>query len=347
MGITSLITFFVLMFGSGHRQEEVALNRYPHVGRADARDRILIVAPHVDDEAIAAGGFAFDAVASGAEVYVVFLTAGDCSRMSARILSRSLDPKASHYLSVGRTRIAEASQAMKMLGVPSDHFFVLGYPDGGLKAMVDNPHAVIQSAGTRERSVPYADAMSPGLAYSYENIMQDMQRVLTIARPTTVIAPVSFDGHADHSATATITARSLRAACMQPRRLSYLVHTSPLAKSLLRIPSRALMPPLRMRTMTWETYPLSREVQKAKDALLQSYKSQRPYTYILRSSFVRSNELFFVDEPLPLEVAIPAAMSPAIALRRAPMEPADNAFPCLSPIRIASRQEKIRVPAAC
>ena len=110
---------------------------YPRLAPARRNDRILIVAPHIDDEAISAGGYAVDAIANGAEVYVVYLTAGDCNRFSARLLHRTLEPTASNYLSVGRTRIAEAKEAMKLLGIASDHFFILGYPDRGLRLMVD------------------------------------------------------------------------------------------------------------------------------------------------------------------------------------------------------------------
>src|SRR5438105_3502455 len=128
---------------------------YPRLEPARRNDRILIVAPHIDDEAISAGGYAVDAIANGAEVYVVYLTAGDCNRFSARLLHKTLEPTASNYLSVGKTRIAEAKTAMKILGIPPDHFFVLGYPDRGLRTMVDNPDAVVRSRGTRAHDVPY------------------------------------------------------------------------------------------------------------------------------------------------------------------------------------------------
>ena len=44
----------------------------------------------------------------------------------------------------------------------------------------------------------------------YQNLMADMQRVIAIARPTTVIAPVPFDRHPDHSATAQMTAMRIK-----------------------------------------------------------------------------------------------------------------------------------------
>ena len=132
-----------LMLGTLLRFSPVAAapknTAYPRIDAAARQERILIVAPHIDDEAIGAGGYAIDAIANGAEVYVVYLTAGDCARFSARLMHKTLEPTASNYLSVGRTRIDEAHAAMKLLGVPADHLFVLGYPDRGLRAMVDNP----------------------------------------------------------------------------------------------------------------------------------------------------------------------------------------------------------------
>lgn len=266
--------------------------QYPRLQAAVRQDRILIVAPHIDDESIGAGGYAIDAMANGADVYVVFITAGDCNRFSARLMNKTLGPTASNYLTVGLTRIAEAKKAMELLGIAPDHYFILGYPDRGLRTMVDNPHAVVRSKGTRERSVPYDDAISPGATYSYGNLMADMRHVMAIARPTTVIAPVPFDRHPDHSATAEITDAAIADAHVRASRLGYLVHTGR-PKSLVPLSARALLPPTRMQSFSWVTYALSDDVMQTKNDLLMTYKSQRPYVFLLRNAFVRRNELFF------------------------------------------------------
>src|ERR1019366_9169628 len=112
-------------------------------------------APHVDDEVIGAGGYAIDAVALGAEVFVVFVTAGDYNRFAVRLLHPRIISTAANYVSLGCTRIEEAKRAMRMLGIPDDHFFILGYPDRGLKMMLDHPEAIVRSQGTQEDSVPY------------------------------------------------------------------------------------------------------------------------------------------------------------------------------------------------
>ncbi len=69
-----------------------------------------------------------------------------------------------------------------------------------------------------------------------------------------------------------------------------------------------------MRKMAWATYPLTPEVRKRKDALLKSYRSQRPYTAILRNAFVRTNELFIVyDDARTAALVTPADARIAIA----------------------------------
>ena len=285
MFLITLMTMFL------HTQ----VQQYPTVAAAGQQERILIVAPHIDDESIGAAGYAADALANGAEVFVVFLTAGDCNRFSARLLNHTLDPSASNYLSVGRTRIAEAAEAMQLLGVPRDHYFILGYPDRGLRAIVEAPDTVVRSRATHERSVPYEEALSPGSPYRLDNVMHDVESILDRTRPTVVIAPVAFDNHSDHAAAAVITDRALAEMHLHVARLGYLVHSGRIARSLVNVPGRALRPPARMQSFAWATYPLTSAVQQKKSSVLMTYRSQRPYVYMLRNAFVRTNELFLVE----------------------------------------------------
>ncbi|HEV8660654.1 MAG TPA: PIG-L family deacetylase [Thermoanaerobaculia bacterium] len=278
------------------------LTRYPSIEPAALSDRVLIVAPHMDDEAIGAGAYALDALRAGADVFVAFLTAGDCARFSARILHSRINPSPDDYLSVGRTRIGEAHRAMQILGVPRDHLFILGYPDRGLRNMFDQPSLVVRSTSTQAAAVPYEMALSPGASYTLANLVRDVHRVLDLVRPTTVITPVPFDLHPDHNAAAEIVDMAIDSSPHAPNRLGYLVHTSRFLKPLIWTPERALLPPARMRSFTWATYAVSANAQVVKAAMLDAYKSQRPYTYFLRNAFVRSNELFFAYSPETVQV---------------------------------------------
>lgn len=294
------------------------LARYPTVDSAARHDRILLVAPHMDDESIGAGGYAVDAIANGAEVSVVFLTAGDCARFSARILHRTLEPSASQFLTVGRLRIDEAREAMSTLGIPNNSVYILGYPDQGLHAMLRDRDAIVRSSSTDADCVPYDEAISPGAPHTFENVLSDMRRVMELVRPTTIIAPVPFDVHPDHSATSEIADLAAESLAETPNRLGYLVHSSRM-KSVLWLRDRALLPPARMRSFTWASYPLAPDVQRVKERVLQTYRSQRPYVYFLRNSFVRRNELFFACTTLACDSQPQPSYSPSLAQVASPV----------------------------
>jgi LmbE family N-acetylglucosaminyl deacetylase len=257
-------------------------------------ERLLIVAPHMDDETIAAGGRALAALARGAEVSVVFLTAGDCNRSCARVLFRTWSPSADQYLSVGRTRILEAEAAMRALGLPADRVFILGYPDQGLSTMAADRSARIVSPSTGRLHVPYDRALRPGAAHTLDNLVDDLARVIDDVRPTSVIAPVHFDVHPDHQAASSIVTMALTRAAVAPERLGYLVHQSRYIKSFFWRPDSRLTPPAAHASLAWATHDLDDAMLARKDEVLQHYVSQRPYVTLLRNAFVRRNELFYV-----------------------------------------------------
>ena len=277
--------------------------RYPSIEPAAKNDRVLIVAPHMDDETIGAGAYALDALGTGADVFVAFLTAGDCARFSARLMHGRMNPTPDDYLSVGTTRIAEARNAMRLLGVPNDQIFFLGYPDRGLRMIVDEPSAIVRSDSTKRDTVPYDAALSPGATHTRDNVLRDIRKILELVQPTTVITPVPFDLHPDHNAAADLVDLAIDDLPLTPNRLGYVVHTSRFLKAFIWTPERALLPPPRMRSFTWTMYPVSASAQSMKAAMLAAYKSQRPYTYFLRNAFVRSNELFFAYNAETVRVA--------------------------------------------
>lgn len=76
--------------------------------------KILIFAPHPDDETIATGGFIAKCIENGAQVWIVLVTDGN-----------------KHHLEV--ERYAEFKKATAILGVPPQNLIYLGYQDGKLK----------------------------------------------------------------------------------------------------------------------------------------------------------------------------------------------------------------------
>ena len=279
-----------------------AYRRLPDPG---AGERLLIVAPHVDDEAIAAAGYARAVVARGGEVFVVYLTAGDCNRFAAALIGRASSSTGRPLLREGRARIAEAVRAMAALGVPAGHLFVLGYPDRGLARLLARPDARISSPCTRQTEVPYTQAVSPGAPYRLASLERDLLRVVREAAPTTIVAPVAFDRHSDHAAAAVLVDRLMRELPEPPRRLGYLVHHAGYPSPLSYSPRRQLLPPARRAgnagmAGTWRLFPLDPATEALKKRVLHKYRSQirDPYLWLLLDAFVRKNELF-LEAPAP------------------------------------------------
>ena len=121
-----------------------------------------------------------------------------------------------------------------------------------------------------------------------------------------VIAPVPFDKHPDHAAAAEIVDLALENMQWKATRLGYLVHSRRI-KSLVNSRKRELLPPNKLKAFSWATYPLSEHARQMKNNVLMTYKSQRPYVFLLRNAFVRRNELFFVY-PTAIAEASPAQL---------------------------------------
>ena len=90
-------------------------------------ERIVIVAPHPDDEVLGCGGLIQQAVAAGAEVRVIYLTNGDHNQIAFKLYSGHphLGPK--DYFRFGERRRLEATAAMSVLGLPASNLIFLGY----------------------------------------------------------------------------------------------------------------------------------------------------------------------------------------------------------------------------
>lgn len=82
--------------------------------------RLLVVAPHPDDETLAVGGLIHSLVRDGARVKVVFMIQGDGYPLAARALSGAIDLEPDDYVALGTHRRGESVAALATLGVGSE-----------------------------------------------------------------------------------------------------------------------------------------------------------------------------------------------------------------------------------
>lgn len=164
-------------------------------------DRLMIVAPHPDDETLAAGGLIQAAVAAGAAVRVVFFTDGENNPWAQRATEGRLFIGTAARRAFGARRRGEALASLAALGLGEDGAEFLGFPDQGTTAalLADDRSAAERLTG-----------------------------VVRAWRPSLVVGPSLYDLHPDHSALAVVLlgalARLPLQGCPSPRLLTFVVH---------------------------------------------------------------------------------------------------------------------------
>ncbi|MEI8350151.1 MAG: PIG-L family deacetylase [Candidatus Omnitrophota bacterium] len=270
-------------------------------------DRVLILAPHPDDEAIAAAGIIQHARACGAKLKVAYLTNGDYNEFSYLFYKKIPVFSKAGFIEIGKTRASEAKNAMAFFGLAPTDLAYLGYPDRFTETILTgfwNPKYPLNSLLTRISRVPYKDALSPGAPYTGESILKDLKSVLADFKPTKIFVSSPQDTNPDHRSFYVylrVALWDLEKTIPKPAVYPYLVHRVGWPNPRKYMPQTGLEPPVDLMTgdIAWEEVPLKPgEVEKKRRAI-SLYKSQMSFAQTYFLSFVRSNELLcfypFVD----------------------------------------------------
>jgi LmbE family N-acetylglucosaminyl deacetylase len=164
-----------------------------------ARSRVMMFAPHPDDESLAAGVFLQRAVAAGAAVRIVYATDGERNGWPQRVLERKLRIRAQDRFRWGARRREEALAALRSLGIGSGEVEFLALPDQGVTDLLLNGcHATLRR----------------------------LSKVISDWQPTHALLPSAADTHPDHSGLAILLGIVFdhHLATLPPLRLHYLVH---------------------------------------------------------------------------------------------------------------------------
>jgi len=259
--------------------------------------RVLVFAPHPDDETIGAGGLIFHLARRGVPVRVVFVTNGDGYAEAVAQDFHELKPRDTDYVEFGEIRRGEALAAARHLGLHRGDLVFLGFPDGGLAQLWQD-----HWSRTRPYTSPYTNEDSPPAPDSAEYDGQDLAslvgRELRTFRPSVIVIPHPYDAHLDHAHASYFVIDALdalQAAHVLPERvvvLTYLVHhpTWPSAGS----DRDRLAPPSVKETpdTLWTEIDLTPAELAAKEAALGEYRTQLPVLGDLLHRFCRPNELY-------------------------------------------------------
>lgn len=263
-------------------------------------DKILIIAPHPDDEALGLGGVIQKALKAGAEVRIVYLTHGDHNQLAFIVYEKRIVIKKQAILGMGEIRRKEAMAAMKSLGVPESNLIFLGYPDFGTYQIFLRywgEVAPFQNMLTKTSYVPYKDALTPNALYKGESILWDVESVLRKYQPTKIFSTNPIDTNPDHKAAylfLQVALLNLKGKIPEPKLCPYAIHCYGWPAPRNYHPELYLnVPPLLDKgQLTWKSSELSEEeVAKKYDAICL-YKTQCADSAFYLKAFARKNELF-------------------------------------------------------
>jgi len=271
--------------------------------------RLLVFAPHPDDETLAAGGLIQRVLAKQGTVRVVFVTNGDGYVDGVRKEVNRSRTSRSDFIEYGRRRHDEAVSALHDLGLQAHDGVFLGFPDDGIDDLwaghwsIRKPYT---SPYTRSDRPPYKDSLSQRVEYAGVDLEGELTRTLEDFRPDWILMPDPRDRHPDHCTTGVFVLdalRKLRHDATSPfsrtEVLTYLVHypdypASPAWVKEIEGAGVGGSPTARrvLSAARWLNLPLSSTELAGKRAALGAYRSQVLVMNPFLKQFLRPIELF-------------------------------------------------------
>ena len=279
---------------SESRAEQVS--SWPEI-ELTAADRILIFAPHPDDEVLGCAGIIQKAVARKIPCRVVFFTLGDSNEWSFLLYRKHLVVMPKAVRAMGEVRHNEAIAADSSLGLTPQNLIFLGYPDFRTLS-IWNTHwgksPAARGLFTDVRAVPYANAFRPGAPYKGEEILKDIKAVLLDFKPTKLFISHPADHNPDHRALYLFTHIALwdLSGEISPQLYPYLIHYARWPQPAGYHPKEQISPPPLFKDLLWQANELTPEQVERKYQAIQKHHSQFIARPQLLLSFIRTNELF-------------------------------------------------------
>ena len=264
--------------------------------------RLLIHAPHCDDETLGSAGLILAAQRAGIQVRVVIATNGDGYLFATMQDFRKVYPTHSDFIRMGEVRQQESLAALTILGVKPDQVTFLSYPDRGTPALWNdhwvaaNPWRSPYNGNTKS---PYPNTFNPQSVYAGADYLADVTSILETYRPDLIVYPNPQDVHPDHWGLNVFTRLALTLIrhndpSYSPIELTYLVHRPDFPEPRGLKPQENLTPPAKLYAISpgWYRQDLTPAETALKGQAVQAYRSQLPLLRNLMESFVRTNETF-------------------------------------------------------
>jgi len=287
-----LLASWILGFFTGWWWSHGRLGSFPE---PDGATRLLVLAPHPDDEVLIAGGFIQRVLAKGGKVKVVYLTTGDSSIGSVIRLDKNLKLSPNEFIGLANRRHDEALKSTRVLGLKPEDLIFLGFPDQGLlevlqRESTDSRGAVI-SRSTKLDHVMYSWAYKKGQNYFREEFLADVKEIVLLFKPTLVVTTTTLDYHSDHKAAGEVSEIVKNSTDASWDLYFSLVHYKDYPPV-----GGYIFPPKKLFNDRWKSLELDQTQKYTKRRAIESYSSQVEFpekAWYLR--FDSANEIFEVQ----------------------------------------------------
>lgn len=271
--------------------------------------KVLIFAPHNDDEILAAGGLIQRYVESDTPVKIVVITNGDGQIRRPPFLP-FFRPD---FVKLGYKRQNETLEATDYLGLEKDQVEFFGYPDRGLSHMWTNNWSgdeLYYSKYTKSDHSPYDNSFTEEAPYSGTSVVKDVRQLLLEFEPSVIILPHPNDTHPDHWATNGFVLYGLEQLKNEGYEkfndvtmLSYLVHNVKFPWPRGKYLETTLSEPENLKGLDteWIEVQLNMKERLRKFRAIGKYRTQTQLMRKYLISFARANELFGVVPSLSLK----------------------------------------------
>ncbi len=272
------------------------------IGVSSFGDRVMIIAPHPDDEGLACAGLIQQCLHKKKEVRVVIVTAGDGSMSATRAFAKKPNPDFHDFRAVGALRCDETRSAMKELGLPASDLIFLGYPDGGVNSMWDRDwdYNHLHHGRNGADHSPYSFAYQKNAAYCGQNLVLNLESIIKEFNPDAIVYPSQLDSQHDHWAVNAFTQYALIDMNRKEKQYTYLVHRKYFPNASAYDSQDHLYPPAALLDLgtIWKSLDLSNRQESLKERSLRAYAISKSIRGADFNKFVRKNELFGTTRPI-------------------------------------------------
>src|SRR5664280_2860912 len=199
-----IIILFILLLGfSVYAYNSNGTPKNPHGPNITSSNRVLIFAPHPDDETIATAGVIRYCLENNIPVYVVVVTDGGSGEL-------------------GVTRYHESLNATEILGLPDSNITFFEYTQGVDSLFNENWDKPINVNGNHTSNFAYQQ----NAPYTGVSLEKNMETVISDFKPTIIIYPDPNDSNPDHWGTSSFVEYATNNLNYTGQMYTYLIHVS-------------------------------------------------------------------------------------------------------------------------